>query len=180
MINGWLNDPDFLDNQGNPIALTIEGGEKTFAALAKNYSGDIPTQAMLTTLLSAGSVEKLDDRVRLIRHAYVPSDDPVDKLRILGTDVNELITTIDHNLTVTNSNELRFQRKVSNEAIRGDALPAFRRMSANKAQILLEDLDHWLSEHEVGEDSKGAGGERKYVALGIYYFENDFSEEDKS
>jgi hypothetical protein len=178
VISGWLNDPAFHDDAGQPAVLPVDGSVASFAALVKKYSGDVTTQAMLAVLQAASSVEKTEQGVKLVQHAYLPGKDPSEKLAILGTDTAELIATIDHNL-VAASDERRFQRKVSNHNVRADAMPAFRELSAEKAQALLEELDAWLSEHEIDETEDGdASGH--YVSLGIYFFERSPEKEDES
>ncbi len=167
VISGWVNDPRFLDADGEPALLPIEGGDNTFAGLVKEYSGDMTTQSMLTVLTTAGSVEKQDDRVQLVRKAYLPGNDPTEKLTILGNDSAELIATIDHNLTAP-ENQLHFQRKVSTHRVHPDAVDSFRSMAADKSQLLLEEFDTWLAEHEVSDDESDSG---RYVSVGIYYFE---------
>jgi hypothetical protein len=178
VISGWLNDAEFHDGSGQPMPLPVDGERGSFAALVRKYSGDMTTQSMLTVLSTASSVAREDDQVRLIKRAYVPGKDPADKLHILGTDSAELIATIDHNL-VSDSDALRFQRKVSNHRVSTDALPEFRALSTRKAQALLEDFDAWLAQHEVaaGEQDDEQG---YYVSLGIYYYENPNHEEDPS
>jgi len=177
VISGWLNDARFQDESGQPVVLPVDGGDVSFAALVKKYSGDITTQAMLAVLLAASSVEKTDSGVKLVQHAYLPGGDPSDKLTILGTDTGELIATIDHNL-VAAATERRFQRKVSNHRTRADALPAFRALSAEKSQALLEELDAWLAAHEIDASEDDSAGH--YVSLGIYFFERDSDTENKS
>ena len=173
VISGWVNDRRFLDPDGKPSELPVDGKPKSFALLVKEYSGDIPTRAMLSMLEEAGSVRLMGDKVRLVRHAFVPGSDPLDKIQVLGTDVAELITTIDHNLTA-DPGELLFQRKVSYDNIDPAALQKLRKISFTKAQALLEQLDRQYASSELGEDG-GASG--KYVSLGIYYYEQDSSEE---
>ena len=170
VISGWVNDEEFHDAQGQPESLAIEGAKASFSALVRKYSGDVPTQSMLSVLISASAIEKTGDRVRLIQRAYVPGSDPADKLSILGIDTAELISTIDHNL-VSGEHELRFQRKVSNHRVQATAVPEFQTLSARKAQQLLEQFDAWLSEHEV-EDEEQNSDQAHYVSLGIYYYEN--------
>lgn len=178
VISGWVNDKEFHDALGQPESLPIEGAKASFSALVRKYSGDVPTQSMLSVLISASAIEKTGDRVRLIQRAYVPGKDPADKLNILGTDTAELISTIDHNL-VSNEKELRFQRKVSNHHIQNDAVPEFQALSARKAQQLLEQFDTWMSAHEIdpGEHDSEQG---RYVSLGIYYYENSKREDKPS
>lgn len=174
VISGWVNDPQFQDAHGRPAPLPVEGEAASFAALVKKYSGDVTTQSMLAVLSAASSVATEGGRVRLIQHAYVPGKDPVEKLHILGTDVGELIATIDHNLAAADG-DLRFQRKVSNQRVRVDAIPEFRALSAEQAQALLEELDAWLSRHEAEADEPG-----HYVSLGIYFYEGKPEQEEPS
>ncbi len=179
VISGWLNDPLFHDADGRPADLPLEGETGSFAALVKKYSGDITTQAMLAVLLAAASVEKTPQGVRLVQHAYLPGNDPGEKLAILGNDTAELVATIDHNLLAEPSAR-RFQRKVSNLRVRADALPAFRALSAEKAQALLEELDAWLTAHEAQASDDGDAASARYVSLGIYFFERGPDKEDDS
>lgn len=169
VISGWLHDGRFHGESGKPAVLPIEGGQNSFALLVKEYSGDIPTKAMLSMLEEGGTVSVSKDRVRLVRHAYVPGGDAIEKIKILGSDVHELISTIDHNLTADPEN-LRFQRKVSYGNIDPGAVVKLKKMSFTKAQALLEQLDKQYSGHALGEDAADVG---TYISLGIYFYERD-------
>lgn len=168
VISGWVNDREFHDERGEPADLPVEGEQGSFSALVRRFSGDVPTKAMLTVLLAAGTVAQVDGKIRLINHAYIPGNDPVDKITILGSDAGELMATIDHNLTAASA-DLHFQRKVSNHALRDDAVNEFKRLSHSKAQALLEDLDDWLNRHEAAQGDEEQSS--RYVSMGIYYFE---------
>ncbi len=168
VLSGWLNDPEFQNGDHPAVSLPIDGERGSFASLVRKYSGDVPTQAMFAVLARADCVSREDDRVRLLRQAYVPAGDPIEKVHILGTDTGELITTIDHNLT-SPDHDLYFQRKVSNTRVNPEAVPVFRKLSAERAQALLESLDAWLSEHELNDGDEAEG---RYVSLGIYYYES--------
>lgn len=167
VISGWVNDSRFQLDEGVPADLPFDGSGNSFISLVKEYSGDIPPHAMLESLVLTGAVERLGGYVRLKSKAYIPGSDPVDKIDILGSDVGELIATIDHNL-VAKSDQLRYQRKVSSHLVRPEAVSVFKQLAAQKSQVLLEELDSWLSMYEV-EDG-GAGGQvGQYVSVGIYY-----------
>jgi hypothetical protein len=172
VISGWMNDRRFLDAKGKPVELSLDSGEKSFELLVKEYSGDIPTRAMLAMLEEAGSVKNEQGKVKLIRHAYVPGQDDEDKIRILGADVCELISTIDHNMTA-DPDKLLFQRKVSYEDIDPDALVKLKKLSFSKAQSLLEQLDREYARHE----QTGDADEGMSISLGIYYHEQKFPKE---
>ena len=175
VIGGWLNDPQFAYDEGNPKALSldssIDDSNASFASLVKQYSGDIPTKAMLNLLESSDCVEITDGLVHLVRNAYVPGNDPEEIIRILGKDTNQLINTIDHNLTADEKSKW-FQRKVSNPRVATAAVPVFREFARKRSQTLLEELDAWLSQNEADDDT-----DSRYVSMNIYYYEQD-TEED--
>ena len=45
VLTGWARDPDFLEQNGEPRALDVDG-PAGFAALVKRYSGDMPVRAL--------------------------------------------------------------------------------------------------------------------------------------
>ncbi len=93
-------------------------------------------------------------------------------IRILGADTNELINTIDYNLTANEKNK-RFQRKVSTAVLDKDAVEEFKTISNKSSQALLEKLDTWISQHEVKSDNENA----RYVSVGIYCYQDNDDEE---
>ena len=181
VVAGWVRDPEFSDSDGNPKALTLlEGGSRgqaSFAVLVRRFSGDIPFRAVLDELLRVGVVEKVsDESIRLKTRAYVPESGDTEKLNILGTDVADLVSTIDHNLQHGSADPF-FQRKVMYDNVPVEALQEFRRMSGSQAQALLERLDKWLSQHDR-DTRPGTGGSGQIrTGIGIYYFEENMAPE---
>jgi hypothetical protein len=170
VLTGWIRDPDFHAADGTPRALPIEG-EPGFNGLVRRHSGDMPTRAVLDELLRVGAVQQRPDGLyEPVARAYVPQQGTLEKLNILGSDVADLIDTIDHNLQ-RGGTDPRFQRKVMYHSIDVQALPAFRRLSAAQGQALLEKLDTWLAEHDTDPAPADADAPRARVGLGIYYFE---------
>lgn len=167
VISGWVNDARFQHN-GAPAPLEIDG-ENGFATLVREYSGDVPTAAMLSVLRESGNVTIDGALVHLIQRAYIPMQTAPDRLNILGTDVAELISTISHNINAEPEDRL-FQRKVSSALLRADAAEAFREFTRTRSQQLLEEYDAWIALHEVGTE-KALTDAAIYVAVGIYYNE---------
>jgi hypothetical protein len=177
VVAGWVRDKDYSDAQGNPKVLSLEEGASqdpgSFAKLVRRFSGDIPSRAVLDELLRVGVVEMLDDKnIRLRTRAYVPESGDADKLNILGTDVADLVSTIDHNLQHGAADPF-FQRKVMYDNVPVEALQEFRRLSASQAQALLERLDKWLSQHDRDTHPRTEGTGQMRTGIGIYYFEED-------
>ena len=178
VVAGWVRDTDFSDADGNPKVLSLQDGPQnrpSFAELVRRFSGDIPFRAVLDELLRVGVVEKLtDNTIQLKTRAYIPRGGDTDKLNILGTDVSDLVATIDHNLQHGAADPF-FQRKVMYDNVPVEALQEFRRLSGAQAQTLLERLDKWLSQHDRDAHPKTTGTGRKRTGIGIYYFEEDMT-----
>jgi hypothetical protein len=148
VLGGWVNDPAYLDQNGNPRDLDFEGNA-SFSELVKNYSGDMPVVAMQKALTQAGNISVLaDNKMRLLSRAYLPTDEAPEKLTILGTDTRQLIQTIDHNLT-SPADALRFQRKASNRSVHPESVPVIEQYVKKKSQTFLEEVDYLLSQHET-------------------------------
>lgn len=172
VISGWLNDTEFSSAEGVARALGMEGESDSFASLVKKYSGDIPTRAMFDLLQNSGCIEKIDGKVYLTSHAYVPGNDPVDVINILGNDTNELMDTVIYNMSC-DKQARRYQRKVSTKKLAHNHIEAFQKYSSRRSQSLLEDLDNWLSDHESHTEK-----DSRYISLGIYFYQQDNSLND--
>lgn len=172
VVSGWIRDRDFSDADAQPSSLHLEGANGTFADLVRRYSGDMPPRAVLDELLRVGAVEKLEDgRVKLVARAYIPRSSDSDMLAILGSDVSDLIDTIEHNLQHTD--DPRFQRKVMYDNVSREGVAKFRELSAARAQGLMEYLDSWLSQHDRDVNPTVDGTGRMRAGLGIFYFEEN-------
>jgi hypothetical protein len=177
VIAGWLRDSKFSDGRGHPVPLPLHGKRRSFAALVKAYSGDIPVRAMLDELLHVGAVAQLKNgNICLRARGYIPQKSTTEKLHILGTDTADLIATIDHNVHMA-PHQPRFQRKVMYDNIPTEAAQEFRAIAAARGQELLEAMDRWLSnrDRDANPTSKGTG--RVRTGLGIYHFEDRLENE---
>ena len=170
VLNGWLHDHRSAASKDEPHALPIEG-KRGFTSLVRKHAGDVPVMAVLDELKRAGAVRlRADGRVELANRGYVPQRSVVDKLGMLGTDVADLIDTIDHNLQ-HGETAPRYQRKVMYHRVPVGLVPAFRKLSVGQSQALLERLDRWLHTHRAETNTKTGGDLCARVGVGIYHFE---------
>jgi hypothetical protein len=122
-----------------------------------NCSGSVPW--------SAGRRENSPAR-KIVR----PEEREVEKIGILGTDVSDLISTIDHNI------RLRIRRFSTEGLLRqspSEALPGLKKITG-KGQALLEYMDRQLSRKDRDLNPQAAGPEGS-ARESIYYFEDDYS-----
>jgi hypothetical protein len=175
VISGWVRDPDFTDAEGVPLALPLDGDAVSFTTLVRKHSGDMPARAVLDELLRVGAAERMPDaRIRLVTRAYIPRTSELDKLAILGADVSDMISTIDHNLE-HGSEDPRFQRKVMYDNLPEDAVAEFRRLSSEQGQKLIEKMDQWLSRHDRDVSPGVEGNGRMRAGVGVFYFEENLA-----
>ena len=146
--------------------------------LVKKFSGDMPPRAVLDELTRLGALSlEPKNRVRLVQESFMPTTDDAIKFHILGTDVDLLISTIEHNIE-QNSQPPFYQRKVHYDNLPDEVLDDFRKMSRSQAQKLLDELDRKLAavDRDANPDIKGTG--RNVAGVGIYYFQKPYDEED--
>ncbi len=174
VVTGWVSDKHFCDSDGNPLRLRFDEGEPSFAKLVRAKSGDMTARAVLDELERVGAVEvRADGFIELQHRAYVPESDAAEKLGILGTDVADLVATIDHNL-VCPADEAFFQRKVSYDRLVPSALPRLKAMIRERGQALLEELNDYMAPLDRDLDpTLGEGRAQRKAMIGIYYYEED-------
>lgn len=168
IISGWCTDPDFLTASGQPAILSLTGdGKDTFPKLVKKYSGDMSPTAMLDMLKNAGSAILINDKVKLVKTAYVPKGDQgnLDIINILGNDSAALIHTIAHNLSAQPDEERYYQRKLHNTGLKSEYVDEFKQLSAEKSQALLVELNEWLNARKAQDKDEP----HEYVSLNIFY-----------
>ena len=171
VLTAWLRDKRFLDSKGDPLPLSMEG-PNSFTELVKSYSGDIPVRAIVDEFkrLRAVELNPDDGKLHLLSRGYTPQSGSEEFLEILGADTHELMETIILNMDESNPRQL-FQQKVVYTSVPLIFLAQFRAYSARMSQHLLEEMDHWLAEHDGDTNPEVKGEGKATVGLGIYQIE---------
>ena len=152
VLSGWHQDADYLDSDGHPRDIPAVGPPPSFEDLCRRYGGDIPYSALLKELRAVGAVSRGDDAaVRALSRVYIPLQvDPAKVLRA-GSVLQDIGTTVVHDLTVTPKQTLRFERRAANDRIAARHEAAFRAFLEAEGQAFLERADEWLTRHEATE-----------------------------
>ncbi len=170
VISGWLKDPQFLDDRGNPKELPFDEGKISFSSLVRAYSGDVPPGAMLDEMLRLEVAEVKNKNIQLLSRGYIIKEGDVEKLSMLGADVIELISTIEHNLSFDPS-EAFLQRKTVYDNIPEEAIPELRALVSEMGAECLESVDSLISKYDRDFNPFIKGKGRKKAGLGIFYIE---------
>jgi len=171
VVTGWLQDPDFQDDQGRPLALDYGGTVDGFNRLVKRHGGDVPARALLDELERVGTVTREGGRVTLDRQGYQPHRSEEAMLSLFATSAADLLDTLEHNLA--GEQPARLQLSVAYDNVTAEGLAAFRRLSAERAMALLRELDAELCVHDrdVNGEPADEGAPRHRTGLGIYFIE---------
>ncbi len=155
VLTAWHQDSEFLDKEGKPSLLSHRGGPGSFESLVRRYGGDVPLQSLQRELERLGLIALEQDQVRVLSRYYFPAQrDPAALLRA-GSVINELVSTLNHNLHHADpgNSDLRlrprFERRASNNLVDPRYRKHFAELLEHEGQAFLERVDTWLSHHEV-------------------------------
>ena len=126
-------------------------------------------RAMLDELLRIGVVIETEPGwFKAITRTYTPAIDNPDSLERLAGVVYNFVSTVDKNVVEQNPNKRNFERYVfADNGIKKEDLPRFSAYIKTRAQLLLEEIDNWLSQLEQPKpDDKST----IRTGLGIYHF----------
>lgn len=183
VVTGWIRTPGFQNAAGAPLELPFDGARRSFSELVRRFGADVTPRALLDELTQSGAVERTaSNRVKLVARGYVPRTDDAAKLGILGSDVADLISTVDHNI-VNPPERAFFQRKVAYDNLVAACLPELRDRAARRGQTLLEALDEFMAANDRDANASASGEGRHRAVIGIYYYEEpaqpaDFEENE--
>lgn len=197
VLAAWARERDFIDAQGRPRLLALQEGAASFAELVRRFSGDMPVRAVLDELERVGAARLTDSgEVEYVRPMFIGRRGADDKLELMGTDVADLIATIDHNVQHGDTDP-RFQRKVMYRDMPASVVPEFRMLVAAHGMAVLQQLDVWLAARREAPPAEAPAGPeqaqaqrpaprtarraatpaspappaRVRLGLGLYYFE---------
>ena len=95
----------------------------------------------------------------------------------MNTDFNRLPVsiygaTLAHNIDQERKGLPRFERMASNINVSSRSVKAVQRLIEERGEEFLEEIDSWLSKHEVKPNSKNPGRAVR-LGIGVYLFQDD-------
>ena len=98
LIGQWVSDKRFINKNGRPRSLELEGNDSEFARLVRSVSKDINHRTLLFELERSGSVKRVGTKVRLDTSVYMPRENLRDGFSLLSSDVSDLIAAGNENI----------------------------------------------------------------------------------
>ena len=175
VLTGWHQDPDYVQADGAPHQIAVDGPAPSFGDLCVRYAGDIPATALLKELRKVGAVGAGEGaKVRALQPVYFPSQFDSAKVLRAGSVIEDIGETLVYDILCPNGQRLRFERRAENDRIDIRHLPAFQAMLEVEGQAFLERVDAWLSEHESQTAPPGSIPPRVVrLGVGLYHIQTD-------
>lgn len=166
ILEKWFHDPDYLDEEGRPLAIPEDGDGPSFSKLVRDVGGDIPPGAMAKELIRSGSVVQEDNGLLLaMRETFIPDAADPQAVGYAGTAICDLAETINHNLYLSEETDRLLERRLLVRISKRRDANKFLGMATAEAERLLEKLNNLA----VDQESAGTdGGEGNRVGVGIY------------
>ncbi len=172
VVTAWLHEYPKSNCSVSAIPLPLDG-EHSFASLVKRYSGDMPVRAVLDELIRVGVVRKLDNGdVELVSKGQIVADAENRQalLTLFGTDAEDFISAIAHNVVATDENKF-LQRKAWSDNLPVEQLASLRETARERGQAVVDDFitQFSISDRDITPTVQGTG--RARAVFGVYYYE---------
>jgi hypothetical protein len=174
VLSAWHLDPEYLDGNGRPALLQLDGEGATFAALLRRCgAGDVRPSTLLKELLSAGAVRRRPDgHLEALQRSYIPHATDERMIRLWGSVLADVASTYAHNLARTARTRARFERAAVNAQVAASAVAEFQQFLDREGQEFLERVDAWLTAHQARNSGTEAAEASVRLGAGLYHIQD--------
>ena len=173
ILTAWHVDNEFVDEQGQPKDLPPAGTSGSYAGLLKRYAGDLPHGAIKKEMLQLGLIEEMKSaHLKILKRDYVYAALDPEIVRQMSVALHDHATTLDHNLNAERKTPARFEGLAENIHIAARSVKTFNKFVEDRGMRFLQDIDAWLSEHEV-DASKSTSRREIRLGAGVYAIQDE-------
>jgi len=173
VLHRWHTDPAFSDTGGHPQALPFVG-RKSFTALVRSVTSDIPARTIERELSRSGAVRVTSGR-RLMptTREFVPDAAVGKVIEGLQYGLRHLTDTICFNANPKNTKNPRIQRIVDASGVAASEVGIARDSLSAIVAAFGRQVDDYLTAFHNGPKRRQKNLEPRYqLGVGLYYFEN--------
>lgn len=144
VLSYWATAPEYQDKNGSPRDLLRSGSKNSpgFDELVKQTRADMAPGTVLQALLGQGAVELQEDgRLRLLTHTLLPAAGSAEQVAAYQATLSAHLAAATQNLLAGNGDPRNFDRAVRYSHLSPASVEKLHRLSAEKAQALLEEIN---------------------------------------
>ncbi|MGO9991397.1 MAG: DUF6502 family protein [Steroidobacteraceae bacterium] len=171
MLTSWHQDPQYLDDLGNPTPIALRGRRPSFHNLAQRSVPNLKESYLLSELERLGAVSiDQNNLIHVHMRSFPAYEDKRLAIQHTLTSLDGFIRTLHHNLdsAPSNSDQL-FHRIARCSDFDINEIPALKIRVKRHGQSFLESFDNWLIRKASTKLKKSSRGQKKAnVSIGVY------------
>lgn len=171
VLTGWHTDSEYTGPYGVPLEVRLaDKSGFDFSELVDRHTDKaVSASALIDEMVRAGLVKETERGCyKVLSRYYIPEGSAPAGLDHLSRTLGDLVTTLDHNLLEQNPKKKMFERHVyTEEGISPQDLPKFEAFAKERAMLLLEEIDNWVS--QLDKPDSGSP-ERLSTGLGVFHY----------
>ncbi|MBX2809781.1 MAG: hypothetical protein KTR20_14240 [Cellvibrionaceae bacterium] len=180
ILTQWYEAGEYVQADGVPLVLDIEGPAPSFYALIQAHGGDIAPVTVLREFKRSQVVEETaEGKLRVCKRYYIPNyhsgadktPEFVDPAAIEhgSSMLSDHINTVFHNLYREDMGAPeRLELRATNALVNRSQVPSFYKYINERGMQFLVEVDKWLAEHQVDAASVQ---DTERLGLGMYLIE---------
>jgi len=171
LLKLWHQEPEYLDKEGNPARIRLNGRRPSFRSLAQRAIPSIDRSFLLSELERLGAISIDDGKfVRVHMRSFPVYEDKRLAVHHTLSTLNGFIKTLCHNLEVSNSNSNQlFHRIAWINNFNKREIQALKVRVKRHGQSFLESCDDWIMEKSLPKSHKpNYQPQSAKVLVGVY------------
>lgn len=172
VLQHWYTNGAYLDDEGKPLPLPLEGDPPSFTGLVRECAGDVPVGAVRTELIRYGAVVADSAGVlRAIRREVVPDSFDMKLVSAVTFSLASLAQTIAHNSDPDREDPGRVERYVQSDPLSLEVREHLRPLIRERVERFTREMDDLLAQY--GETTSETLTDKECrIGIGMYYFED--------
>jgi hypothetical protein len=170
MLTSWHQDPQYLDDLGNPTPIRLRGRRPSFHNLAHRAVPNLKESYLLSELERLGAVSVDQNNFAHVHMRSFPAyEDKRLAIQHTLTSLDGFIRTLRHNLASAPSNSDQLFHRIarcSDFDIR--EIPALKIRMKRHGQSFLESFDNWLMRNAAKPKKTNRSPRKANVSIGVY------------
>lgn len=175
VTNRWANDPDYLGQDGLPVALPVRIGraqsELSFERLSQSVTRDFHSRAVLDELVRLGRIEISDDIARLDQQRAIADSSFVLTMDYIARNVHDHLAAIEGNFSAaqTVGGLPHLEHSAAAENLSPESIQALQELARRVLESSKRRISA-LTEECVERDSQHPGSRALRMRLGMYFY----------
>ena len=167
VLTHWHFEPEYLDDQGQPLPLAMSGSGRTIETLVKLVNPELNTARVVRHLFRYGGLRRRGSKWQPIAPRITYRGDPIAIHRHALLVLDGMLRTVAHNVKSRGNHPGWYESIAENARFPAAQADAFNRRVTRLGRQFLQNLDGEMKRREVGRATKGSTNR---VGVGVYLF----------